>query len=136
MPEHSDIDYKEGYHGYEGTERRFPHWWDKWVNPTTVLAMIGGIVWGIQLNMAVVDHTAEIGKLSAMLTAQQSLLQQQSNSVARISVILDALERRVSGNEVAIKQDAVEVGRMKGLIISNQERVRALDYPRKNGDRE
>jgi hypothetical protein len=119
-----------GYHGYEGEERRLPHWWDKWVNPTTVLAMIGGVVWGIQLNMAVIDHTQKIGKIANTLAQQQTLLQTQSNSLARVTVILDTMERRITGTEAAIKTDAVEVGQIKGMIISNQERIRALDHPK------
>lgn len=72
-------------------ERRLPHWWDKWVNPTTVLTLIGGIVWGVQLNMMVVTLAAENAAGKTRDGIHDQLLQDLEINMAKHTLLIDGL---------------------------------------------
>lgn len=115
---------------YRGAERRWPHWWDKWVNPTTVLSLIGGIVWGIQLNMAVVDHSAQIGAINGRLDAHQQLLSEQAQALARSSVILEGIEIRMREYNESMNTHFRSANEIHRQVVANTTRLEAG-----NGDR-
>lgn len=70
--------------------------WNKWVSPTTVVALMGGIVWGVQLNFAVVSHTAAIGELKGRQIENEAIDHEQNEQLARIAIILEQLEKRIN----------------------------------------
>lgn len=70
-------------------------WYEKWINPSSVLALLGGVVWGVQLNFAVLANSENIGHLRASTQKVQTTDQRQNEQLARISVILENIERRV-----------------------------------------
>lgn len=76
-------------------DQRYPRWWDKWVNPTTILAVLGGIIWGIQLNIAVITHTSEIAKLEEYYKQQTEVAHAHSIQIAETTVILKSLVDRI-----------------------------------------
>ena len=113
---------------YEGEERRLPHWWDKWVNPTTVLALIGGIVWGIQLNMAVVDHTGKIGAINGRLDAHQLLLQEQATTMAKTAVILQNIQDKLVNVAEDVSEHKADSGEWKQRIKVNETKIETLSH--------
>lgn len=69
---------------------------NKWVTPTSVLALLGGVVWGVQLNYAVVSHTEALGQLKGRMQNNEQLDYEQNEQLARIAIILEQLEKRIS----------------------------------------
>ena len=108
-------------------ERRAPHWWDKWVNPTTVLALIGGIIWGIQLNSLVLQHTSQI---SALQTQQNQTIQvdhEQNKQLTRITTILSGLVERIEKDEQRFDKHVDEGEVWKRNIEVNEKRLDAVE---------
>lgn len=70
-------------------------WWEKWISPTSVLALLGGIVWGVQLNVAVLAHTAEINNIVGRMHNAETVNNEQNQTLSRVAVILQLIEQRV-----------------------------------------
>lgn len=84
---------------------RLPSWYEKWINPTTILALLGGIVWGVQLNFAVISNTNNIGTLQSILEKKDSGYHAQNQQLARVAIILENIERRVGTLEGLVIRD-------------------------------
>lgn len=101
-------------------DERLPRWWDRWVNPTTVLTLIGGVVWGVQLNMMVVELAEE----SAANNAIQERLRQEISDFRvnqeKHTLILDNLVRDVSGIRYDIDAHNKEAEAWKQRILRNE----------------
>lgn len=78
---------------------KHPSWWEKWLNPTTAMAIFGAIVWGIQLNFIALQNREDIGKLEATQTRIVDLVQAQQEQSIRQTVLLEQLERRIRNAE-------------------------------------
>lgn len=102
------------------------------MNPTTVLALIGGIVWGIQLNMAVVDHTGRIGAINGRLDAHQLLLQEQSTNMARTSVILSNIEERISDVQNDVHNIIEKTNRTSQRVTENATKLQTMSHRHDN----
>jgi len=70
-----------------------PKWWDKWVNPTTVMVLFGAIVWGIQLNFAVLQNTKEIGQVAGTQQKIVEIQQTIQQNTIRLSVLIEELQK-------------------------------------------
>jgi len=71
-------------------------WVDKWVTPTTLLTAFGGVVWGIQLNFAVLNHTTQLAKINTEMVTHEQDSKKYIAVIERSTVILDNIERRLS----------------------------------------
>lgn len=91
MPHDNDTDVTYSVH--------HPKWWEKWLNPTTAMALFGAVVWGIQLNFAVLQNTKDIGSLQTSQSEVVKLLNAQQQLITKQTVLLDQLERRVNRHE-------------------------------------
>ena len=76
-------------------DERAPRWWDKWVNPTTVLALIGGIIWGVQLNMMVLTNAQTDARQDEQIQQLQSQLRTVSEAVIRSNTLMDQVSKRL-----------------------------------------
>ena len=76
-------------------DERSPHWWDKWVNPTTVLALIGGIIWGVQLNMLVLNSAQTDARQDEQIQQLQSQMRTVSDAVIRSNTLMDQVSKRL-----------------------------------------
>lgn len=75
---------------------RTPQWYDKWINPSSMIALFGGVVWGVQLNFAVLANSDNIGQLRGRTQKVEITDQKQNTQLARISVILENIEWRMN----------------------------------------
>jgi hypothetical protein len=74
--------------------RHYVRWWERWFNPTTAMAIFGAIVWGIQLNFAVIQNTKDLGKAEALNREMTAIIQTVSQQQVRLSVVQgQAIER-------------------------------------------
>ena len=83
-------------------------WMDKWITPTTIVVILGGFVWGIQLDYVVITHTAELQKVEARQDEIVKINALQNESLVRVLALLESLERRVDVNEKHIDQNKRE----------------------------
>lgn len=100
-------------------DERRPRWWDKWINPTTVLSLIGGIVWGVQLNMYVVSLAEDQAKLEGRQYELTQQLQVTELNQARQTIILDNLIKKLDGVEVDLESLEKEVKEWEQKILRN-----------------
>ena len=69
--------------------------WAKWLTPAAATIVIGGIVWGVQLNVAVNQMTSDISRLATYADQHDVKLDEMSANVLRTSLILEGLETRM-----------------------------------------
>lgn len=83
--------------------KHYVRWWEKWFNPTTAMALFGAIVWGIQLNFAVLQNTKDIGEAEALNQKLISVVQEISEQQVRLSVNQENITRRIERIEINVK---------------------------------
>lgn len=62
------------------------------------MALFGAIVWGVQLNFAVISMTEKLGALDTQTVINRNMDEEQNRQIVRISVILEQLEKRVTAH--------------------------------------
>ena len=79
---------------------------DKWATPTMFTVLLGGIIWGVQLNFAVLKLTEQMASQNASIIDLKTEYRTTAILNARTSAILDgltqqikALEQRMTRNE-------------------------------------
>jgi len=100
---------------------------DKWITPTTLIAIFGGIVWGIQLNFIVLEHTKEIASIQRESDILDTMSQTNADSIIRLTAIIDELERRIQSNSKHREQHEKEADDWKRTIIQNESRIKSLE---------
>jgi hypothetical protein len=77
---------------------------NKWVNPTSILAILAGIVWGVQLDsrIDVLDDRTVRTKIRSV--TNQQLIHSADVTDAKTVYVLDNLVARVSNSELEIKR--------------------------------
>lgn len=85
---------------------------DKWHTPTVYTILIGGIIWGVQLNFAVLELTKQMAiqheETDAIRDEVQNLTVLLAKTAAELGAVArvnDALERRMTRNETWISQN-------------------------------
>jgi len=59
-----------------------------------VTSLVGGVIWGVQLNLATLDHTRQLDAHQEILAEHTAKLSRLSENQVRISTILDRIERK------------------------------------------
>jgi len=77
---------------------------DKWMTPAAATIVIGAVVWGIQLNVAVSSLTATVARNETDINRNEARKDKLSENTLRASVILDRLEQRVARVEKRISE--------------------------------
>jgi len=84
---------------YGGPERRtYPpdrKWMDVWLTPTSLLVLLGGVTWGVQLNLAVGHLTEEVAEIQTVADATDNEVENLSDQILRTSLILERIESRL-----------------------------------------
>ena len=102
----------------------FENFKDKWTGPTGVLALLGGIIWGIQLNVAVVDQGKDLSALTAEYKNQQLIDTKQTEQLVRVGLLLENLEKRTTANQDELKRLEREAGALREKVIINTNNLR------------
>jgi len=100
---------------------------DKWITPTTLITIFGGIVWGIQLNFVVLEHTKQIAAIEKESYSIEAMTHTNAQSIIRITTMLDSIERRVNQNTQHAESHEQSAEKWKRNIIQNQSRIKALE---------
>lgn len=83
-------------------------WWKRWLHPAVITTVIGvifaGIVWGVQLNFAVLSTASDVGELKGITTKLTSVAQQQATNHRELTVIVKELKDDVEDNEEDIDE--------------------------------
>lgn len=79
--------------------RHHPRWWEAWTTPAAFLVLFGGIVWGVQLNFVVLQHTKEIATLQQNQNKIVELMSEQSERCLRTTLLIDSLSDRMERYE-------------------------------------
>lgn len=95
--------------------KHYVRWWERWFNPTTVMAIIGAMVWGIQLNFAVMQNTKDLGKASQLQQNMVEVVQKISQQQIRITVIQEQSLDRLGRLELNYQEHATDVGNLHNL---------------------
>lgn len=94
-------------------DQRMPKWWDKWTNPTVVFTLLGGVVWGSNLN----SYVTGLGKNQDSIRETQKAILLDIRSLqfdnAKTTLVLDALVRRMDINLAAIKEHVMDDRNLK-----------------------
>lgn len=65
-----------------------------WFTPTTMMAVLGGIIWGVQLNYAVIQQHSDISALKEVISEQVRVNTEQTLQLSRIAILIDVIEER------------------------------------------
>lgn len=91
-----------------------------WLSPAGVLVLFGGIVWGIQLNIAVVENAKAISKLTKAVEVEEAINVAQNETLARTAVILDNITERLRAAEGHVVEHDRDAEQWKRRIIRNE----------------
>lgn len=86
---------------YQGHERRREIYvkqeslLDKWLTPTALTLVLGGIVWGVQLNFAVAALSKQVGEAKNEATRAEVRVDRLAENTLKATVILERIERRL-----------------------------------------
>jgi len=107
-------------------DRRRPHWFDKWINPTTVFALIGGIIWGVQLNMAVLNHSEDISKLDKRAIALETMAANLDRSATKTSAVMNQILVQLEDIKTTLRRNEESNQIYKTDVLINKERLRKI----------
>lgn len=86
---------------YQGDERRREIYvkqeslLDKWLTPTALTLVLGGIVWGVQLNFAVASLHKLVGEVRNEASRAETRVDRLAENTLKATVILERIERRI-----------------------------------------
>ncbi len=92
---------------------RFLELLNKWISPFTITAVIGFVIWLVQLNGAILNMTEKTTMLESHHVALESDVQSTAVLLSRTSAIQDALISQIEALEKRIERN-------EGLIYNNQ----------------
>ena len=101
----------------------FQEFTSKWITPATLLIMFGAVVWGIQLNVAVVANAKAVGAVTASQKDLQAKQAEHDLAWARAVVIQEQLLERLATNEESLDNHLIEAEQWKRKILQNETRI-------------
>ena len=101
----------------------FQEFTSKWITPATLVIMFGAIVWGIQLNVAVMQNAKAIAALTTTLEGVKEKQAEHDLAWARAVVIQDQLLERLAINTETLNAHLGEAEDWKRRILMNEQRV-------------
>lgn len=90
---------------YEGQERRaYPmpqqrSWADIWLTPTALVVLLGGITWGVQLNLSVGHLSEDVTAIEVRAAKEEQRVDDISDKLLRVTLILERIEKRMDNFE-------------------------------------
>ena len=102
--------------------------WSAWLHPQVLLILIGaifaGLVWGIQLNIAVLMHSKRHAHLEGRVDAHDKILDLLTKDLLRVSLILSGLEKSVEKAVGHVDEHEKEAEAWKHRIVAVEEKVK------------
>lgn len=109
------------------TVENFNSWMDKWIRPSTLMAAIGAIVWGVQLNVATINQQSEIAENNSAI---KQLIEHQAQidiNQAETAILLNQVAIQLKEDRQILLDHLKEAEEWKRRIILN-ERKGSGDY--------
>ena len=98
---------------------------EHWLAPAGFLVVVGAVVWGIQLNVAVMRLTSGMSRLESRGTETISELDANTKQIARIAIILDQVEKRMEKFEEKFDQHEKEAMKWHAQVIALEAKLEA-----------
>jgi len=86
---------------YNGDERRREVYvkqetlLERWLTPSALAFVFGGVVWGVQLNFAVKQLTSEVAQADTVAHRSEQRVDRLAENILKASVILERIEKRI-----------------------------------------
>jgi cell division protein FtsL len=96
---------------------------EKWITPSSLMILIGAIIWGVQLNAAVLDLAREISKLEQRVAQNTTINVAQNESLIKLGTIVDGIEKRIQKAEHHVIEHERDSEIWKRRIQANEARL-------------
>lgn len=90
---------------------------DSWTTPTGIAVIFGCIVWGVQLNYAIMSLTSEVTKLTATTAENKESIDSTARMLLETSLVLKQIQRDMADALVEIEDHDKESDDWKQRII-------------------
>jgi len=98
-----------------------------WLSPAGALLLLGGIVWGVQLNVATMNLSSQMSELNAKQGNISDRLLEVSDNSLRTTLLMKQLTERMAEMDADVDVHFDEAEDWKLKIIAIEERMRALE---------
>jgi ribosomal protein S15P/S13E len=100
---------------------------EKWASPAGVLIMFGGVVWGVQLNIATMNLTKELSAIDGRTNELSKELVEVSKNTIRTSVILNSISKEVDNAMNHVESHKEDAEDWKRRILINEQRLKDME---------
>jgi hypothetical protein len=97
---------------------------EKWITPVTLSCIVGGIIWGVQINIGVINLTKSVAAQQIEYAEIKRVHHQYELSIARTAIIQEEMLRQLDAAQKAIALHEKESAKWKQRIIRNDEAIR------------
>ena len=108
-----------------------PAWLERFIHPSffvfIMTSIIGGIVWGVQLNYSIMTMTENIGQLKIRTTAYDEISRETVQHLARVAYKLDTMDARLSKEEQRTDKHIDDAYAWRQKVIQIEERLKLHD---------
>lgn len=68
---------------------------ERWLTPAALMIVVGGIAWGVQLNVAVQVLTRDVASVTTMTEREEKRVDRLSENMLKATLILEQMEKRM-----------------------------------------
>ena len=108
-------------------DKPFTGFLSSWATPTGVALLLGGIVWGVQLNVATMNLNAGVVTLTERVAAVEKESEIIGDNLLRTTIVLEAMEIRMIKALEHVENHNKESEDWKRRIVILEEMLRRHD---------
>ena len=97
---------------------------EKWITPVTLSCIVGGVIWGVQINIGVINLTKAVTAQQVDFNELKLEHRKYELSIARTSIIQEGMLKQLSSLQKAVAEHERESAKWKQRIIRNDEAIR------------
>lgn len=101
----------------------FNAWIDKWIRPTTLVTVIGAIIWGVQLNFAILQQTEINAQQASLIVTLDEAHRELQLQEARTSLLLDQVSVRLADVTKRVLEHDKEAEQWKRKILLMEQQI-------------
>ena len=99
---------------------------EKWISPAGILVLFGGVVWGVQLNVATMNLTKQMSGLSGKTDELSHEMSEIAQNNVRTSMILSALTKDIDRALEHTEEHERDSEDWKRRIMLNEQRLKDM----------
>ena len=100
-----------------------PNWVTNWISPAGLMVVMGGVIWGIQLNAIVLMHSERLAEIKTDMAAHELRDLEWGKTLGHTVVLLAELEKRVESNTRHAEEHEKEAANWKYKIIELESKI-------------